>query len=64
MQFAHGGLHGFEQHRLRLQVEVDAMGNHFSIGFRSEHVAQGLQFGAQLFVVFNDAVVHDGDAVA
>ena len=52
MQFAHGGLHGFEQHRLRLQVEVDAMGNHFGIGFRSEHVAQGLQFGAQLFVDF------------
>src|SRR6266404_1253391 len=45
-------------------MEMNAVCNHFGIGFRSEHVAQAFQIGAQCLVILDDPVVHDGHAVA
>ena len=43
---------------------MDAMRNDFGVGFRGESVAEILEVSAQRFVIFDDAVVHDRDAVA
>src|SRR5258708_14097116 len=45
-------------------MEMNAMSNHFGIGFRSETVAQVLKIGAECLVILDDPVVHDGDAAA
>src|SRR5712671_3840630 len=45
-------------------MEMNAVCNHFGIGFRSEHVAQAFQIGAQYLVILDDPVVNDGHAVA
>ena len=37
------------------------MRDHLGIGLRGEHVAVGLQFGAQRSMILDDAVVHDRD---
>ncbi len=42
---------------------VHAMRDHFGVGLGGERVAQLLQLFAQLFVVLDDAVVDDGEAV-
>ena len=34
------------------------MRDHFGVGLAAEHITLGLQFGTQLIVVLNDAVVH------
>ncbi len=60
-QFGHGGAHGLEQVAQRLQVEVDAMRDDLGVGLGGEHVARRAQFLAQLLVVLDDAVVHDGE---
>jgi hypothetical protein len=41
---------------------VNQVGDDFGVGLALEHVAEGAQFGAQLVVVFNNAVVYQGDA--
>ena len=41
---------------------VDQVGDHFGVGLAGEHVAERGQFGAQLVVVFDDAVVDQRDA--
>src|SRR5437660_11535393 len=45
-------------------LPVDQMRDHFGIGLRAEDVALRLQLLTQRFVVFDDAVVDDGDFVA
>ena len=41
---------------------VDQMGDDFGVGLACEGIALGLQLGAQLVVVFDDAVVDERDA--
>jgi hypothetical protein len=53
-------LHGVEQ--VAVVQAVDQVGDHLGVGLAGEHVALGLQFGAQFVVVFDDAVVHQRDA--
>ncbi len=55
-------LHGFEQ--VAVVHVVDQVGDHFGVGLAFEHIAGGGQFGAQLVMVFDDAVVHQRDALA
>src|SRR5690606_28466192 len=47
-----------------LPVVVDAMRDDFRVRLRGEGVAEARELLAQLLVVFDDAVVDDGDAVA
>ena len=47
-----------------LQRLVDQVGDDLGVGFAGEAVAGAAQFPAQLFVVFDDAVVDEGDAAA
>ena len=62
-EFGHRGAHGLEQILLRLHVVVHAMRDHLGIRFGGEVVAELLELVAQLFVILDDAVVHDGEAV-
>lgn len=41
---------------------LDEVGDGFGVGFRGEVVALALEIGPEGFVVFDDAVVEDGDA--
>ena len=59
LQFTHGGQHRLAQVLALADASVDQRGHHLGVGFRSEHVAGGLQLGAQAGVVLDDAVVHD-----
>jgi hypothetical protein len=43
---------------------MNAVRDDFGVGLRTEAVAQVLELGAQQIVILDDAVVHDGDAVA
>ena len=43
------------------EVQVDQLGDRLGIGFRAEFLALGLQLRPQFGVVFDDAVVHQGD---
>ena len=54
-------LHGVEQ--VALVIKIDQMADDFGIRLADERVAATLQFSAQRFVVFDDAVVDDGDAM-
>jgi hypothetical protein len=60
LQARHGALHGVEQVAL-VQVRHQVR-DHLGVGLAGEHVALGLQLGAQLLVVLDDAVVHQRDA--
>ncbi|MNV05474.1 hypothetical protein D3C71_958130 [compost metagenome] len=60
MQLGHGGLHGVEQ--VAAVVAVHQVGDDFGVGLAHKHIAACLQRLAQFFVVFNDAVVHQGYA--
>ncbi len=62
-ELGHRGAHGLEQIFLRGEVEVHAMRDHLGVGFRGERVAGLLQLVAQLFVIFDDPVVDDGQAI-
>jgi hypothetical protein len=42
---------------------MHAMRDDLGVGFRRERVTQPLKIGAQLFVIFDDAVVHDRQAI-
>ena len=54
-----GLLHGLEQ--IAVVQVVDQMRDHFGVGLAFEDIAGGGQFGAQLVMVFDDAVVHQRD---
>ena len=58
------GAHRLEQILHGLQVEVDAVRDDLGVGLGGERVAALLELRAQLLVVLDDAVVHDGEAVA
>ena len=45
-----------------LQVQIDQLRHRFGVGLGGEFLARRLQLRAQLGVVLDDAVVHDGDA--
>ncbi len=64
LKLGDGCPHGLEQIRLLLLVEVNAVGDDFGVGLGGELIAELLQLIAQLFVILDDAVVHDGDAIA
>ncbi len=64
VQLAHGRLHGVEQALARVEVHVHPVRDHLGVGLGAELVATALQVVAQRLVVLDDAVVHDGDAVA
>lgn len=59
---AGGVLHGVEQIRAVLERLVNEVGNDFGVCVRAELIAAGLEFGFELGVVFDNAVVHDGEA--
>ncbi|MNN19649.1 hypothetical protein D3C81_1328990 [compost metagenome] len=42
---------------------INQVGDDFGIGLAFKHIAEGFQFVAQLVVVFDDAVMYEGDAV-
>src|SRR5580693_5228171 len=46
------------------QMMVNAVGDHFGVGFGSEAIAQALEIGTQRLVILDYPVVHDRDAVA
>ena len=54
-----GALHRFQQVAV-VQV-IDEVGDDLGVGLRHERVALGLQLGAQLVVVLDDAVVDEAD---
>ena len=56
--------HGLIQIAKQCHMKMDAMGDDFSVGLGTEDIAGFAELGAQLFVVFNNAVVHDGQAIA
>ena len=55
-----GTLDGFEQ--VTVVEMVDEVGDDFGVGLRDKGIALGLQLGAQLVVVFDDAVVNQADS--
>ena len=57
-QASHGALHGLEQ--VAFVELVHEVGDHLRVGLAREHVAARAQLGAQLVVVLDDAVVHEG----
>jgi len=59
-QLAHCGLHRLEQ--IALVERIDQVGDDLGVGLAGKGIALGLQFGAQFFVVFDDAVVHQTNA--
>ncbi len=54
-----GGLQGREATG---EVIIEELGDGFGIGFGGEDLAGGFEFGAERQVVFDDAVMDDGDA--
>ena len=56
MQLRHGGFQRFKQ--IAVVQAVHQVHDDFGVGLALKHIALGLQGGAQLVVVFNDAVVH------
>ena len=55
--------HGFKQVAHRAQAAMHQMRDDFGVGLRLEHIAEGLEPGAQRGVVFDDAVVHHRHAI-
>ncbi len=62
-QLGDRGAHRAENVAELLLVEVNAMRDHFGVGLGGELIAELGQLLTQLFVVLDDAVVNDGDAV-
>ena len=64
LQLLHGLTNGRQQIPFGTEMRVNAMRDHLGIGVRGELVAQRLEFSAQSFVVLDNAVMNDGDAIA
>src|SRR5690606_18552368 len=62
MQLAEGGAEGAQQVGLLLIVVGQQVGDHFGIGFGSKDVAEICELFTQGAVVFDDAVMDDGQA--
>src|SRR5690606_4031862 len=63
MQLSQGTAEGAEQVRFLLVVVGQQVGDYFGVSFRGEVVAQLLELLTQLVVVFDDAVVDDGQTL-
>ena len=61
LQARGGALHGVEQ--VAVVELVDQVGDDLGVGLAFEHIALGLQLGAQFVMVLDDAVVHQGDTI-
>ncbi len=64
MQFRNGFAHRLVQAGRFRQMMVNTVRNDLGVGFRTEGVAEVGETGAQRLMVFDDAVVDDGNAVA
>ncbi len=62
LQFGKRRADGIEEIGNGLQLPFDEVRDDFGVGIGSEDIAFGLQCIAQGFMVFNDAVMHDGEA--
>ena len=58
----HRSAHGSEQ--ISAIQLMNQMRNDFGIGLGDEVIASAFQLSANRFVIFDDAVVHDGDFIA
>ncbi len=63
-EFDDRGAHRLEQIAKALHVKMDSVRDDFGIGLGFKLIARGFQLLAQLLVILDDAVVHDGEAVA
>ena len=61
MQAGDGRRHGIGQRQAGERQRMHQVGHHLGVGLRVEGVALALEFGAQFFVVLDDAVVDDAD---
>ena len=59
-QFGAGGFDGLEQ--VAVVQAIDQVADDFGVRLAGKHIALGLQLAAQFLVVFDDAVVYQGDA--
>jgi hypothetical protein len=57
-----GQLHGLEQ--VAAVHMVDQMSDDFGVGLAFENIAGACQLGAQFIMVFNDAVMYQGNPLA
>src|SRR5690606_17092962 len=62
MQLSQGTAEGAEQVRFLLVVVGQQVGDYFGVSFRGEGIAELDESFAQLVVIFDDAVVDDGQA--
>jgi hypothetical protein len=62
MSCPEGDAHGLEEVGGGLEGVVEQVGDGLGVGLGGEFVALGTQLGAQLFEVFDDAVMHHGEA--
>ncbi len=60
-QLAAGDLYGLEKIGLVFQGRFEQVGDAFGVGVRGEEVAFCRQVATQAFIVFDDAVMDDGD---
>ncbi len=61
-ELAAGDLYGAKQVRFAPKGQVDQVGNGFRVGVGGKNIALGGELLAQAFVIFDDAVVNDGNA--
>ena len=64
LKFGNCCTHGPEEIVRRVEVMMNTVTDHFGVGLRGELVAELLQLVAQFFVILDDAVVHESDAIA
>ena len=64
VQFRNGFAHRLVQPGRFRQMMVNAVRDDLGVGLRTEGVAEFGETGAQRLVILDDAVVHDGNAVA
>jgi hypothetical protein len=56
-----GAAHGLEERLTAVAGHVHEVGDNLGVGVAAKLAAQGPQLGLELDVVFDDAIVHDGD---
>jgi hypothetical protein len=63
-KFRHRFSNRGEQISRGAKMMMDPVRDDFGVGLRRERVAQAFELGAQRFMIFDDAVMHDGDPAA
>ena len=61
MKIAHRALGRVKQILCFFEIVMHQMRNHFGIGLRIEVITRALQTFALFFVIFDNAVMYDGD---